>query len=110
MKTVIPVTLQDCSWSEFEIDGQRYRVDGECDTSRCGAVCCKVMNWRGRVGNPCEYLQDDLRCAFHAADVHCKPISCLLWPTKPIDIEATNKIAERLGFSERCHLRVVEAD
>ena len=108
MKTIVPITLQDCSWGEFERDGKTYKVEGECDTSRCKAVCCQIMNWRGRVGERCQYLQADLKCEFHAADVHCKPVSCLIWPTKPVDIEKTNEIAARLGFKERCHLKVVE--
>lgn len=108
MKTVIPVTLQDCSWDVYEHDGKNYRVEGECDTSKCKAVCCQIMNWRGRMRERCEFLQDDYKCAFHAADIHCKPISCLLWPTKQLDIDTVNAKAKELGFEERCLLKVVE--
>lgn len=108
METIIPVRLQDCDWNDYTHDGVTHRVEGECDTSKCKAMCCQVMNWRGRVGERCEFLQDDLRCMFHAADVHCKPISCYLWPTKQVDIDSTNALAERFDMAERCLLKVVE--
>lgn len=89
-------------------DGTCWRVVGECDTDRCGAVCCKVADWRGRVGSRCELLRDDLRCSPHAErGPACKPVSCLLWPLRPIDVTKTNELAERLGFEWRCHLEVV---
>lgn len=107
METIINFRLNDCEWNH-SIDGVPFKIEGECDVSRCGAVCCRIMNWTGKVGNTCEYLDKDLLCSFHRRDIHCKPISCLLWPTKPIDIDKTNEIAERLGYDFRCHLKVVK--
>lgn len=100
--------MQDCSWDEIEYYGKRYRVEGECNTDICGAMCCKVMDWTGKVGGPCEYLDTDLKCKLHKQDIHCKPISCLLWPIKKVDIIATNALAERFNMPERCLLKVVE--
>ncbi len=108
METLITVRLQDCDWGEFTHDGVKHKVDGECNTDVCGAMCCKVMNWKGVVGERCEFLDDDLKCMFHKRDVHCKPISCYLWPTKQVDITTTNDLAKRFNMKERCLLKVVE--
>lgn len=104
----VEIDLSDCSWGNIDNDGVKYRVEGECDTSICKAMCCQVMNWTGKVGEKCEFLGDDLKCMFHKQDIHCKPVSCLIWPTKPIDIEKTNEFAERYGMQERCLLKVVK--
>ncbi len=107
MTISITLNLSDCTFDRMDYFDKSYRIKGECDTSRCKAVCCQIMNWKGKVGERCEFLLDDYRCMFHAQDIHCKPVSCLMWPVKPLDIEKVNEIAERLGFKERCHLEVV---
>ena len=99
----------------IENRGKRYRVegyvDGKCPTDICGAVCCKVCNLQGRVGEgPCEFLDSDDLCRLHKMNVHCKPVSCLVWPTSQESIDGANKLAERLGFAGRCQLRMVEIE
>lgn len=91
-------------------DGKQYVVEGSCDTSRCNAVCCRVANWRGRIGRgPCEFLMDDNKCHFHAeGGPACKPVACWYWPLRQVDVDGVNAVAERLGLEHRCHLRVVE--
>lgn len=89
--------------------GKYYALEGECDTDRCGAVCCKTASLQGRVGEgPCRFLQGDLRCELHAISRHVKPISCLVWPTSQASIDVMNEQAERLGLEGRCHLKMVE--
>ena len=99
----------------IENRGKTYRVegyvDGKCPTDICNAVCCRTASLQGRVGEgPCEFLQEDNLCRLHVMSPHCKPVSCLVWPTSPISIEQTNKIAERLGLEGRCQLRMVEVE
>jgi len=104
----VEVNMSDCSWGNVNHDGKRYETQGECDTAICGAVCCKISKWTGEVGAECEFLRPDLKCMFHVQDIHCKPISCLIWPMKPADVAKVQEMAERMGFSERCLLKVVE--
>lgn len=108
-RAVLAVLTDSWGQSVFrDRDGSQWRVKGRCDTSRCGAVCCKVADWRGLVGFQCEYLRPDLKCRPHAErGPATKPASCLFWPLRQLDVDSINAKAERLGFSERCHLEVV---
>ena len=102
-----------CTFETIENRGKSYRiegyVDGHCPTEVCNAVCCRTASLQGRVGEgPCSFLEDDNLCGLHKMSAHCKPVSCLLWPTSPESIEKANELAERLGFTERCQLTMVE--
>lgn len=104
-----------CTFDTIENRGKRYRVegyvDGRCPTDVCNAVCCRIASLRGRVGEgPCQFLDGDNQCGLHAMSIHCKPVSCLVWPTSPMSIEKTNETAARLGFEGRCQLTMVEVD
>lgn len=119
----IPVNYDDYAYPVIEYDdGSRWKVEGyvvdkdhnnrpylRCPTEICQAVCCRVANLRGRVGEgACEFLGNDHKCNLHRMGLGCKPISCVLWPTKTQDVETANSLAERLGLPGRCQLRVVE--
>jgi hypothetical protein len=110
MSATLQVLTDTWSMREFtDRDGTTWRVVGQCDTARCGAVCCKVADWTGVVGTQCEHLQDDLRCRPHAQrGMACKPLSCALWPLRQGDVDCVNALAKRFGFSQRCHLELVE--
>ena len=106
----------------IENRGKTYRVvgfneDGTCPTDICNAMCCKVCNLKGVVETElsenmgCEYLdREDCKCKLHKLtnSAHCKPVSCLVWPTSQGSIDKANEIAERLGFDGRCQLRMEE--
>ena len=79
----------------------------ECDTALCKAVCCRAQHFRPDREPPCEYLQSDCRCELHAVGgIGCKPFGCVEYPRRQRDIDAINRDAEKLGLTERCHLRV----
>ena len=108
------LNISEASVGVIENRGKRYRVegyvDGKCPTDDCNAVCCRISNLQGRVGEgPCQFLEDNL-CGLHAMSPHCKPVSCLVWPTSQQSIDKANEIAERLGLQGRCQLRMVEID
>lgn len=105
----IVVNTEDWTQRTFtERDGSQWVVEGECDTERCGAVCCKVADWRGVVGEQCAHLLPDMRCSPHAErGMATKPISCALWPLRKVDVDKVNELAERFHFTDRCHLEVV---
>jgi hypothetical protein len=98
-------------WSQgpfYDRDGSAWMVKGECDQERCGAVCCKVANFTGKVGQPCVKLTEDLLCQPHRDYGQAtKPVSCLFWPLRQADVEKVNELAERLGYDKRCHLEVI---
>ena len=110
MTAYLTVLTDNWKQGHFEDrDGTVYEVKGECDTARCGAVCCKVADWTGKVGVKCSKLTDDLFCEPHLEHGPAtKPVSCLFWPLRPVDVETVNKLAERFDMPERCHLEVVE--
>ena len=110
-EAILIVSTDDWSQKGFtDRDGKHYRVEGECDTPRCNAVCCRVANMWGETGKgPCHNLMDDNRCEPHAKrGPGCKPVSCWFWPKRQIDIDTVNAQAERFGMPQRCHLKVVE--
>ena len=97
-------------------DGETYRVeglvDGRCPTEICNAICCRTADiYEGKIGSgPCHLLNEEtLGCKAHEKGAACKPIACLVWPVRQGDIDSTNEKAERLGFKERCQLRLVKA-
>lgn len=112
------VTLRIEDWTilaQTDRDGEKYRVegyvDGRCPTEVCKAVCCRTADLLdGSIGSgPCQFLNDEtLKCKLHEKGRACKPIACLLWPKRQMDIDSTNEKAERLGFKERCHLKFVK--
>lgn len=94
-----------------------YNDDGTCPTDICNAMCCRVCNLKGEVVKEitptcgCEFLdRDDNKCKLHKLtdSMHCKPVSCVVWPTSQLSIDKANSIAERLGFEGRCQLRMEE--
>lgn len=112
-------TIQIEGWKPGEItgrDGKRYRVegyiDGYCPTGLCEAVCCHTSDiYEGSIGSgPCRYLTGDRLCELHARSPGLKPISCMVWPVRQLDVDSVNEKAERLGLKGRCQLRVVEVD
>lgn len=94
---------------EYRVEG--YTEDGFCPVDVCNAVCCRVATLKGVVGKgPCEFLNlGNNLCKLHElGGSHCKPVSCLVWPTSPESIEKTNDLAERFGMPWRCQLKMVE--
>ena len=109
------LNISEASVGVIENRGKRYRVegyvDGHCPTDVCNAVCCRVASLQGRVGEgPCDFLDTDNLCQLHKMSSHCKPVSCLVWPTSQASIDGANELAERLGLEGRCQLRMVEID
>lgn len=108
------LNIGECTYDYIDNRGKRYVVegyneDGTCPTDVCNAICCRLSSLDGKVGaGPCEFLTDSNLCSLHERSIHCKPVSCLVWPTSPKSIEKMNEIAEREGFKERCQLRMVE--
>lgn len=94
----------------YKVEG--YNEDGSCPTDICNAICCRISNFQGRVGQgPCEHLEcDTCLCKFHKISAHLKPVSCLVWPTNQDSIDVANQTAERLGLEGRCQLRMVEVE
>lgn len=112
------VILQIEDWTILEQtgrDGEKYRVEGlvegKCPTEICNAVCCRTADLlKGAIGSgPCQFLNEKtLGCKLHEKGRACKPIACLVWPVRQGDIDSTNEKAERLGFKERCQLKLVK--
>ena len=110
------LNISEASVDIIENRGKKLRVegyvDGKCPTDICNSVCCRIGSLQGRVGQgPCEFLQEgDGLCRLHAMSRHCKPVSCLVWPTSQQSIDGVNELAERLGLEGRCQLRMVEIE
>ena len=111
--TELVVDTDDWSIISFkDRDGCFYKVVGECETEKCNAVCCRVANWQGIMGQgPCSYLTEDNKCSTHKErGFGTKFLSCWVWPKRQIDIDTVNAAAEKYGMEHRCHLKVVKVE
>lgn len=78
-----------------------------CPIEICGAICCMSSSFRPDRKGPCEYLTKELSCELHKiGGPRCKPLGCHEYPRSQADIDAINKLAKDLGFTQRCQLNI----
>ncbi len=116
------VVLRTENWDQMKFvdkDGQQYEVQGyvedengqvRCPTEKCQALCCQAMPLIGPVGTSCEHLnQDTLKCGQQEKGGRsCKPISCVVWPRRQLDIDTLNDLYAQ--GEKRCYLKVVKVE